>query len=87
MSSDSASRIDRHMLEALVCPVTQGRLNYDAAAQELIRAPRIWRSRSAMASRSCWLLRRASSIRPKLICDAVRGRLVLGCRETSGVRR
>ncbi|WP_323034804.1 Trm112 family protein [Pararhodobacter sp.] len=36
MSSDSASRIDRHMLEALVCPVTQGRLNYDAAAQELI---------------------------------------------------
>lgn len=28
--------IDRKMLEALVCPVTQGRLNYDAAAQELI---------------------------------------------------
>lgn len=28
--------IDRRMLEALVCPVTQGRLSYDAAAQELI---------------------------------------------------
>lgn len=27
---------DRKMLEALVCPVTQGRLSYDAAAQELI---------------------------------------------------
>ncbi len=29
-------RIDRKMLEALVCPVTQGRLGYDAAAQELV---------------------------------------------------
>jgi uncharacterized protein len=28
--------IDRRMLEALVCPVTQGRLDYDAAGQELI---------------------------------------------------
>lgn len=27
---------DRHMLEALVCPRTQGRLDYDAAAQELV---------------------------------------------------
>ncbi|WP_439110885.1 Trm112 family protein [Lentibacter sp.] len=27
---------DRHMLEALVCPVGQGRLEYDAEAQELI---------------------------------------------------
>jgi uncharacterized protein len=27
---------DRHMLEALVCPVTQGRLRYDAGAGELI---------------------------------------------------
>lgn len=27
---------DRHMLEALVCPQTQGRLEYDAEAQELI---------------------------------------------------
>jgi len=27
---------DRHMLEALVCPVTKGRLNYDAQAQELV---------------------------------------------------
>ncbi|GAB1378266.1 Trm112 family protein [Pararhodobacter aggregans] len=29
-------RAERHMLEALVCPVTQGRLTYDSAAQELI---------------------------------------------------
>ncbi len=27
---------DRHMLEALVCPVTHGRLDYDAARQELV---------------------------------------------------
>lgn len=27
---------DRHMLEALVCPVTHGPLRYDAQAQELI---------------------------------------------------
>ena len=29
-------RLDRKMLEALVCPVTQGRLSYHAAAQELV---------------------------------------------------
>ncbi|MCV2892480.1 Trm112 family protein [Lentibacter sp. XHP0401] len=29
-------QFDRHMLEALVCPVAQGRLEYDAEAQELI---------------------------------------------------
>ncbi|HKK96947.1 MAG TPA: Trm112 family protein, partial [Marivita sp.] len=29
-------RFDRKMLEALVCPQTQGRLEYDAAKQELI---------------------------------------------------
>lgn len=27
---------DRHMLEALVCPVTHGTLRYDATRQELI---------------------------------------------------
>ncbi|WP_102224385.1 Trm112 family protein [Acidimangrovimonas sediminis] len=27
---------DRHMLEALVCPLTLGPLSYDAEAQELI---------------------------------------------------
>lgn len=27
---------DRHMLEALVCPVTHGSLRYDAARQELV---------------------------------------------------
>jgi uncharacterized protein len=36
--TDDAPRpaFDRHMLEALVCPVTKGRLNYDAQAQELV---------------------------------------------------
>ena len=28
--------VDRKMLEALVCPVTQGLLNYDADRQELV---------------------------------------------------
>ena len=28
--------VDRKMLEALVCPVTQGLLNYDAERQELV---------------------------------------------------
>lgn len=28
--------IDRRMLEALICPVTQGGLEYDAEKQELI---------------------------------------------------
>lgn len=28
--------IDRRMLEALTCPITQGRLEYDAARSELI---------------------------------------------------
>ncbi len=27
---------DRHMLEGLVCPVTQGLLSYDAERQELV---------------------------------------------------
>ncbi len=30
------AEFDRHMLEALTCPQTQGRLDYDADAQELI---------------------------------------------------
>lgn len=30
------SGFDAKMLEALVCPVTQGRLSYDAARQELV---------------------------------------------------
>ena len=36
MTDADMPKIDRHMLDALVCPVTQGRLSYDAAAQELI---------------------------------------------------
>ena len=35
MSRDEAT-FDRHMLEALICPVTHGTLKYDAAAKELI---------------------------------------------------
>lgn len=31
--------IDRRMLEALVCPVTQTTLTYDAESQELISKP------------------------------------------------
>jgi uncharacterized protein YbaR (Trm112 family) len=27
---------DRHMLEALICPVTHGTLSYDAERQELV---------------------------------------------------
>lgn len=36
--SDSAPRaaFDRHMLEALVCPVSHATLRYDAARQELV---------------------------------------------------
>lgn len=30
------AKTDRRMLEALVCPMTQGPLDYDAEAQELI---------------------------------------------------
>lgn len=30
------TEFDRRMLEALVCPQTRGRLEYDAATQELI---------------------------------------------------
>lgn len=38
MSDDTPNKtkIDRRMLEALVCPVTQAVLTYDAEAQELI---------------------------------------------------
>ena len=30
--------VDRRMLESIVCPVTQGRLDYDREAQELVSA-------------------------------------------------
>ena len=32
----SASRVDSKLLELLVCPLTKGRLTYDAEARELI---------------------------------------------------
>lgn len=35
-ASPTTAQIDRRMLEALICPATQGPLTYDAAAQELI---------------------------------------------------
>lgn len=34
--SQDAPHFDRRMLEALVCPHSHGRLEYDAEAQELI---------------------------------------------------
>lgn len=36
MSDDTTPEIDRRMLEALVCPMTQTTLSYDAAAKELV---------------------------------------------------
>jgi uncharacterized protein YbaR (Trm112 family) len=36
MTDDAAIPFDRHMLEALVCPITHSVLHYDAQAQELI---------------------------------------------------
>jgi len=37
VTEDTAERgYDRHMLEALVCPVTHATLRYDAQAQELV---------------------------------------------------
>lgn len=33
---NDAQKFDRHMLEALVCPVTHTTLHYDANQQELI---------------------------------------------------
>ncbi len=35
-SPANGPQLDRRMLEALTCPLTQGPLTYDAAAQELI---------------------------------------------------
>ncbi|MDO5657553.1 MAG: Trm112 family protein [Paracoccus sp. (in: a-proteobacteria)] len=34
--SEKTPGFDRHMLEALVCPVTHGALSYDAERQELV---------------------------------------------------
>lgn len=34
--TETTVRFDRHMLEALVCPLTHQTLHYDAAAQELV---------------------------------------------------
>ena len=34
--SEPGAKLDRKVLEALVCPVTRGLLIYDAAAQELV---------------------------------------------------
>lgn len=34
--TDPQPAFDRHMLESLICPLTQATLDYDAARQELI---------------------------------------------------
>lgn len=34
--ASAVARAERHMLEALICPVTHGTLRYDADRQELI---------------------------------------------------
>jgi uncharacterized protein YbaR (Trm112 family) len=39
MMSDDTHSFDRRMLEALICPVTHCRLDYDAEAQVLISKP------------------------------------------------
>lgn len=36
MTGHSGPGFDRRMLEALICPQTHGRLDYDAETQELI---------------------------------------------------
>lgn len=36
MNGSDSSKADRRMLEALICPVTQGLLVYDADRQELV---------------------------------------------------
>ncbi|UWQ14486.1 Trm112 family protein [Aliiroseovarius sp. M344] len=36
MSEAKTTEFDRHMIEALVCPVTQSVLSYDADKQELV---------------------------------------------------
>ena len=36
MAPNDATTVDPKLLEILVCPLTKGRLEYDAAAQELI---------------------------------------------------
>lgn len=36
VAAHAGPQLDRRMLEALICPLTQGPLTYDAAAQELI---------------------------------------------------
>ena len=36
LDESNPRRIDPKLLEILVCPLTKGRLEYDAAAQELI---------------------------------------------------
>ncbi len=36
MTEPEGAIVDRRMLEALICPVTQGILSYDAERQELV---------------------------------------------------
>jgi uncharacterized protein YbaR (Trm112 family) len=36
VTETEGTKIDRRMLESLICPVTQGPLTYDAERQELV---------------------------------------------------
>ena len=50
----TATKLDPRMLEALVCPRTQGTLEYDSDAQELISNSASWPFRSVKASQFYW---------------------------------
>jgi hypothetical protein len=58
-SDRPAGDVDPKLLEILVCPLTKGPLEYDREKQELISRSPI---RSAPASRSCCLRKRAGWI-------------------------
>ena len=54
-----APHFDRHMLEALVCPVTHTTLSYDAQAQELVQTVAVFGSGDAVGARHASRLRLA----------------------------
>ena len=60
---DPVPAFDRHMLEALVCPVDpRASFTTTARGRNWSPAPRAWPSPSGPASRSCWSARRARSV-------------------------
>ena len=54
MNEQTERKVDRKLLELLVCPVTKTTLEYDADHQELISRAAKLAYRSATAFRSCW---------------------------------